>query len=211
MDEQRVTARSSAALWLTAAIVALHAIPLAASIRDYRVSVDSGYHVSLARWYAEHHSAWWDSINFQPRGRPNLQGPALHVAIAALGRALGGTGDSYVLANAILALVQWLCAVFTVWYFAPREGGDDAGLIAVALLTGSAFVAGSFYVGLPSGWIFIVVPWAIYAFQFLRYRDWYRGAHGHVATQVAPLLVILGAAALVRIAREPRQNAFFIA
>src|SRR5919201_2229212 len=270
MDEQRVTARSSAALWLTAAIVALHAIPLAASLRDYRVSVDSGYHVSLARWYAEHHSAWWDSINFQPRGRPNLQGPALHVAIAALGRALGGNADSYVLANAILALVQWLCAVFTVWYFARREGGDDAGLIAVALLTGSAFVAGSFYVGLPSGWLFIVVPWAIDAFEkdrpilagalsalgiythlggyltapigiaiaaillrrwkpflisagvafvlalpytvhLLRYREWYRGAHGHVATELSPLLLLLGAAALVRIVREPRRNAFFIA
>src|ERR671922_2046969 len=117
MDEHQV-ARSRAALWLTIAIVALHAIPLAASLRDYRVSVDSGYHVSLARWYAEHHSAWWDSINFQPRGRPNLQGPALHVAIALLGRVLGGTGNDYVLANAILALAQWLCAVFTVWYFA---------------------------------------------------------------------------------------------
>ena len=165
MGEEGATTRSRAALWLTLAVFAVHAVPLAASLRDYRVSVDSGYHVSLARWYAEHHSAWWDSINFQPRGRPNLQGPALHVAIAVVGRLLGGTGDAYVLANAILAFLQWLCAVFTVWYFARREGGDEAGLIAVALLTGSAFVAGSFYVGLPSGWIFIVVPWAIDAFQ----------------------------------------------
>ncbi|HWE26332.1 MAG TPA: hypothetical protein VG496_20515, partial [Myxococcales bacterium] len=239
-------------------------------LRDYRVSVDSGYHVSLARWYAEHHSAWWDPINFQPRGRPNLQGPALHVAIAVLGRALGGSGDAYVLANAILAFLQWLCAVFTVWYFARREGGDEAGLFGAALLTGSAFVAGSFYVGLPSGWIFIVVPWAIdafvkdrlalasvlialgiythlggyvtapvgitiaalllkrwkqllatggiafvlalpYTFHFLRYRDWYRGEHGHVATQFAPLLLVVGAAALVQFAREPRRNAFLLA
>ncbi|HYZ88104.1 MAG TPA: hypothetical protein VE620_02295 [Myxococcales bacterium] len=262
--------RSRAALWLTLGIVALHAGPLAASLRDYRVSVDSGYHVSLARWYAEHHAAWWDGINYQPRGRPNLQGPALHVGIAVVGRALGGSGDAYVLANAILAFLQWLCAVFTVWYFARREGGDEAGLFAVALFTGSAFVAGSFYVGLPSGWIFILVPWAIDAFlkdravvagvlvalgiythlggyltapvgiliaallvrrrkqllvtggvafvlalpytvHFLRYRDWYRGEHGHVATELAPLLLVLGAAALVRLAREPRRNAFLLA
>src|SRR2546421_2799430 len=270
MDGEAAPTRSRAALWLTLGIVAIHAVPIALSIPDYRVSVDSGYHVSLARWYAEHHTAWWDSINFQPRGRPNLQGPALHVAIAAIGRALGGSGDAYVLANAIFAVLQWLCAVFTVWYFARREGGDEAGLFAVALFTGTAFVAGSFYVGLPSGWIFIVVPWAIDAFQkdrpvlsgvlialgiythlggyltapagvliaaillqrwkpllvtgavafalalpytihFLRYRDWYRGGHGHVATELSPLLLIVGAAALARIAREPRRNAFFIA
>jgi hypothetical protein len=270
MDLDAAPPRSRAALWLTLGIVAIHAAPIAASIPDYRVSVDSGYHVSLARWYAEHHSAWWDPINFQPRGRPNLQAPALHVAIGLLGRALGGTGDAYVLANAILAFLQWLCAVFTVWYFARRERGDEAGLFAVALFTGSAFVAGSFYVGLPSGWIFIVVPWAIDAFRkdravlagflvalgiythlggyltapvgiliaalllrrsrqflvaggvafvlalpytvhLLRYRDWYRGEHGHVATELAPLLLVLGAAAFARLAREPRRNAFFIA
>src|SRR5437868_790715 len=270
MDGEAAPTRSRGARWLTLAIVAIHVVPIAKSLPDYRVSVDSGYHVSLARWYAEHHSAWWDSINFQPRGRPNLQGPALHVAIAALGRALGGSGDAYVLANAILAVLQWLCAVFTVWYFARREGGDEAGLFAVALFTGTAFVAGSFYVGLPSGWIFIVVPWAIDAFQkdrpvlsgvlialgvymhlggyltapagvliaaillqrwkqlvrtsvvafvltlpytvhFLRHREWFRGEHGHVATELAPLVLILGAAALVRIAREPRRNAFLIA
>lgn len=270
MDAEAATIRSRAALWLTLAVVAIHAVPIAASIPDYRVSVDSGYHVSLARWYAEHHAAWWDSINFQPRGRPNLQGPALHVAIALLGRALGGSADDYILANAILAFFQWLCAVFTVWHFARREGGDEAGLFAVALFTGSAFVAGSFYVGLPSGWIFIAVPWAIdafvkdrpalcgtllalgiythlggyltapvgvliaalllrrwkqllvaggvafvlalpYTFHLLRYRDWYRGVHGHAATEFAPLLLILGAAGLVRIAREPRRNAFLVA
>ncbi|HYM60287.1 MAG TPA: hypothetical protein VEZ11_05280 [Thermoanaerobaculia bacterium] len=264
-------ARSSRiAMWLTLAIVALHGIFLAASLPDYRVSVDSGYHVSLGRWYAEHGSAWWDPINYQPRGRPNLQGPAMHMAIAVIGRVLGGSGDAYVLANALLGFAQWLCAVFTVWHFARREGGDWAGLLAVVLLAGSAFVAGSFYIGLPSGWIFIIAPWAIdffikdrpvisgilialgvythlggyltapvgvviaaillrrwkpllltgavsfvlalpYTVHFLRFRDWYRGEHGHVAAYVSPLVLVFGAIALIGLLRHPRRNAFLLA
>src|SRR5262244_1366945 len=78
-----------AARVVTCMIIGLNALLLLISVPDYRVSIDSGYHVSLARWYAEHGGAWWDHINFGPRGRPNLQGPALHVAIAILGRLLG--------------------------------------------------------------------------------------------------------------------------
>ncbi len=53
------------------------------------MSIDSGYHISLARWYAAQGGAWWDHINFGPGGRPNLQRPALHIAIAAAVRASG--------------------------------------------------------------------------------------------------------------------------
>jgi hypothetical protein len=74
----------------TMAILALHGILLVASLPDYFVSIDSGYHVSLARWYGEHGSAWWDHINFGPGGRPNLQGPLMHMAIGFLGRAVCG-------------------------------------------------------------------------------------------------------------------------
>jgi hypothetical protein len=76
---------------VTYALLALNAALLLWSLRDYRVSIDSGYHVSLARWYAAHGTAWWDHINFGPGGRPNLQGPALHIAIALFGKILGGT------------------------------------------------------------------------------------------------------------------------
>lgn len=145
-------------------IVGVHFLLLAISLPDYRVSIDSGYHVSLARWYAAHGSAWWDHINFGPGGRPNLQGPALHLAIAILGRALGGSADSFLLANAILGIAQWAAAVLTALYFARRLGGDLAAMFAVALLAGSAFAAGSFYVGIPSGWLFIAIPWAIHFF-----------------------------------------------
>jgi hypothetical protein len=146
---------------VTYAVLLLNGALLLWSLPDYRVSIDSGYHISLAEWYAVHGTAWWDHINFGPGGRPNLQGPTLHVAIAILGRLLGGTPDAFILANAMLAIAQWAAAMLTVLYFARRLGGDIAAMFAVALLAGSAFAAGSFYVGIPSGWLFISIPWAI--------------------------------------------------
>lgn len=151
--------------WLTAGIVAIHFVLLALSLGDYRVSIDSGFHVSLAEYYARHGSAWWDHINFGPRGRPNLQGPGLHIAIAALGIILGGRPNDFILANAILALMQWCAAIATIWFFARRRGGDVAAMFAVALLAGAGFASASFYVGVPSGWVFIAIPWAIYFFR----------------------------------------------
>ncbi|MBY0274999.1 hypothetical protein K2Z84_06645, partial [Candidatus Binatia bacterium] len=147
-----------------AAVVALHLALLAASLGDYRVSVDSAYHVALARQYGEHGTYWWDDIHYAPAHRPNLQGPAVHVAVGAIGRVLGGTGDDYVRANAIVGLLGWLAAVVTLAHFARREGGDRAALLAVAAFTGSAFASASFSVNLPSGWLFVVTPWAIDAF-----------------------------------------------
>jgi hypothetical protein len=149
---------------VTWTILGVNALLLIVSLPDYRVSIDSGYHISLARWYAVHGTLWWDHINYGPVGRPNLQGPALHVAIAILGRMLGGSADSFILANAILGLAQWSAAMLTVLYFARRLGGDIAAMFAVALLAGSASAAASFYVGIPSGWLFISIPWAIYFF-----------------------------------------------
>ncbi len=149
---------------VTWAIIGVNALLLIVSLTDYRVSIDSGYHISLARWYAAHGTAWWDHINFGPTGRPNLQGPALHVAIALLGRILGNTADSFILANAILGVAQWAAAILTALYFARMLRSDIAAMFAVALLAGSAFAAGSFYVGIPSGWLFISIPWAIYFF-----------------------------------------------
>ena len=149
---------------VTWTILGVNALLLIVSLPDYRVSIDSGYHISLARWYAAHGTAWWDHINYGPGGRPNLQGPALHVAIAILGRILGGTPDSFILANAILGVAQWSAAMLTVLYFARRLGGDIAAMFAVALLAGSAVAAGYFYIGIPSGWLFISIPWAIYFF-----------------------------------------------
>jgi hypothetical protein len=156
--------RNRAAQIATWAILGGNALLLAVSLPDYRVSIDSGYHISLAEVYAAHGNAWWDHINFGPGGRPNLQGPALHIAIAILGKILGGTPDRFILANAILAIAQWGAAMLTVLYFARRLGGDMAAMFAVAMLAGSAFAAGSFYVGIPSGWLFISIPWAIYFF-----------------------------------------------
>lgn len=147
-----------------AAVVALHLALLAASLGDYRVSVDSSYHVALARQYAEHGTYWWDDIHYAPAHRPNLQGPAVHVAVGGLGRLLGGTGDDYVRANAIVGLLGWIAAVVTLLHFARREGGDRAALLGVAAFTGSAFASASFSVNLPSGWLFVLTPWAIDAF-----------------------------------------------
>ncbi len=156
--------RHSTARAVTWTILGVNALLLIISLPDYRAVIDSGYHISLARWYAAHGTAWWDHINYGPGGRPNLQGPALHIAIAILGRMLGGSADSFILANAILGLVQWSAAMLTVLYFARRLGGDIAAMFAVALLAGAASAAASFYVGIPSGWLFISIPWAIYFF-----------------------------------------------
>jgi hypothetical protein len=156
--------RNRAARIATWSIIVVNAGLLLYSLPDYRVSIDSGYHISLAEWYAHHGQAWWDHINYGPAGRPNLQGPCLHVAIAILGRLLGGRPDDFILANAMLGVAQWLAAILTVLYFARRLSGDIAALFGVALLGGSLYASGSFYVGIPSGWLFISVPWAIYFF-----------------------------------------------
>src|SRR5262245_19787339 len=148
----------------TVAIVGLHVVLLVAALPDWMVSVDSAFHVALARQFAEHGTFWWDAIHYGPAHRPNLQGPALHLAIGLLGRVLGGTGDDYVRANALLGLAQWLAAMATVVFFARRLGGDRAALLAVAALAGGAFVSGSYRVGIPSGWMFILTPWAIHFF-----------------------------------------------
>jgi hypothetical protein len=261
---------SRSARWAIVGLLGVHALLLLSTVGDYRVSVDSGYHVSLARYYAEHGSAFWDHINYGPAGRPNLQGPALHVAIALLGRLIGGTGRSYVLANAILGVTQWAAAMWTVVYFARRWRGDRAALLGVALLSGSAACALSFAIGIPSGWIFIVTPWAIHFFlvdnlvaatlfavigiythlggfvtapigillaacltrrwrnllivgtaitalsapylvHFIRYREWYRGEHGHVALNISILVAALSIAGFIWAARRFRQNAFLVA
>jgi hypothetical protein len=144
------------------AIAAVHLILLAAAIPDYRVTIDSAYHVSLGRWYGEHYSAYWDYINFAPGGRPNLQGPLLHYAIGALGRCLGGAGSDYILANAILAVIQWIAAAATVGFFAWRLHSRAATMFAITIFTAAAFTASSFQVGIPSGWLFILLPWMIY-------------------------------------------------
>jgi hypothetical protein len=149
---------------VTFVILALHGALLLATLPDYFVSIDSGYHVSLARWYGEHGTAWWDYINYGPGGRPNLQGPLMHMAIGYVGRLLGGDGMDYVHANAMLALLQWATAMFTVWFFTRRCGDDWAVLFATALLSGTLFASISFAVGVPSGWIFIFSGWAAWCF-----------------------------------------------
>jgi hypothetical protein len=150
-----------AVMW---SILALNGALLLYAVPDYRVALDAGYHISLAEQYAAHGAVWWDHINFGPAGRPNLQGPALHVAIAALGLLFGHGPYGFIVANALLGVVQWLAALLTVMYFARRLGGDFAALFTVAMLAGSAYASGSFAVGIPSGWLFISIPWAIYFF-----------------------------------------------
>lgn len=146
------------------ALVGLHLVLLLLTVRDPLLVIDSGYHTSLGRYYAEHFTAFWDHINYGPYGRPNLQGPLLHYGIAALGWVLGGRGDDYVFANNVLALLQWVAAVITLVYFARRLGGDWAALYAAALFAGDYLGSVFFSIGLPSGWIFILTPWAVHAF-----------------------------------------------
>lgn len=150
-------------------LFAVHAVLLVLMLRDYFADNDLGYHISLARQYAEHGTYWWDSLNWAPTGRPNLQGPALHVAIAGLGLLLGGEGWDFILAFSILAVLQWMAAVFTAVHFAQRFGGDRAALFAGALLMGNVFSAAPFFVGVPSGWIFILSAWSIHFFLEERY------------------------------------------
>ena len=118
---------STTARRATIAILALHGILFVIALPDYFVSIDSGYHVSLARWYGEHGSAWWDHINFGPGGRPNLQGPLMHMAIGYLGRVLGGDGMDYVRATQTaaaigqgIALLFGLIGLFTNLFFFGR-------------------------------------------------------------------------------------------
>ncbi len=155
---------SRGARWATWAVIALHAALLVAMLPDYWADNDLGYHISLARQYAEHGTYLWDRLNYAPAGRPNLQGPLLHYANGGLGRILGARGDDYVLAFSLLAVLQWAAAVFTAVFLARRFGGDWAGLFAAALLTGGIFSAASFFTGVPSGWIFILTAWAIFFF-----------------------------------------------
>ncbi len=146
------------------AILALHFVPLLLSVTDYRVTADSAYHVAMGRQYGTHGTYYWDDIHYQPQGRPNLYAPLVHVGIGLLGRLAGGEGGDYVLANALLGLLLWLSAMGTAVFFARRLAGDRAALIAGAVLAGSAFASGSFYVNLPSAWMFVFTPWALHFF-----------------------------------------------
>lgn len=150
-------------------VVALHLVLLLLMLRDYFADNDLGYHISLARQYAENGVYWWDYLNWAPTGRPNLQGPALHYAIGLLGRLTGGDGWAYINAFSILAVGQWAAAVFTAVFFARRFGGDRAALFAGALLTGNVMSAAPFFVGVPSGWIFVLSAWAIHFFLEEKY------------------------------------------
>ncbi len=153
--------------WIIAAallLLSVHGALLLAVLGDWRVTIDSAYHVSLARAFGEHGLVPWDQVNFGPGGRPNLQGPLMYLVIGGLGRAIGGTGADYVLANAIVAAAQWAAAMATAAAFALWLGGEWAMLIAAALLSGAAFASTSFAVGIPSGWLFILTPWAIHFF-----------------------------------------------
>ena len=170
MTDTRAGIRKSktARMWLLL-ILGIHFALLLVMLPDYWADNDLGYHISLARQYAIHGTYFWDSLNWAPTGRPNLQGPLLHFANGMLGRLLGGKGDDYVRAFSVLAVFQWCAVMFTTYFFARRFGGDRAALFACALLSGSAYAAVSFFVGVPSGWIFIFTPWALHFFLERRY------------------------------------------
>jgi hypothetical protein len=65
-------------------------------------------------------------------------------------------------------VTKWAAAMLTAVFFARRFGGDWAALLAAALLSGNTLASGSFAVGIPSGWIFILAPWAIHFFLHRR-------------------------------------------
>lgn len=180
-------------------ILCVHGALLLSTLGDWRVTLDSAYHVSLACAYSEHGLVLWDHINFGPAGRPNLQAPLMYMIVGALGRALGASGDGYVLANAMLAAVQWAAAMATAAFFALLLGGEWAMLLAAALLSGAGFAATSFAVGIPSGWLFILIPWATYFFlrQRLGLATLVTAAaiYVHIAGLVtAPLGIVIAAA-----------------
>jgi hypothetical protein len=164
--ESRNSPGARVATW---AILGLHGALLLLMLPDYFADNDLGYHISLARQYADHGTFFWDSLNWAPTGRPNLQGPLLHMVVAAVGLALGGQGWDFVHAFALLAVLQWAAAMLTALHFARIFGGDVAGLVAAALLSGGIWSSGSFMAGVPSGWIFILTPWAIEFFLRERY------------------------------------------
>src|SRR5580704_11338503 len=47
----------------TILILTVHGALLVSTLTDWRVTLDSGYHISLARAYAEHGLVPWDHIN----------------------------------------------------------------------------------------------------------------------------------------------------
>lgn len=197
---------SHAALIAAAAIFLVNFLLLAASLSDYRVTIDSAYHVSIARQWGEHWIVPWDTINFGPGGRPNLQGPLFQAAIGNLGRMLGGSGADYVMANAIAALAQWAAALLTAAFFALQLGGVWAALFAASLLAGAAFASSSYAIGIPSGWLFILTGWAVWCFVHRR-TVWAAiltslAIYVHVAGFAMAPLAILIAAVLTRRWRE---------
>jgi hypothetical protein len=148
--------------WITWALVGLHLGLLLAALPNYRASVDSAYHTAIGRQYGVHGAYFWDHVHYAPAHRPNLQGPAVHVAIGLLGRILGGEGEHYVLANGVLGIACWLSAVGTTIYFARRLSGDRAALLATAIVTGGVNTAGSLAMNLPVFWMFIATAWSIH-------------------------------------------------
>jgi hypothetical protein len=190
-------------------ILSVHGALLLSTLTDWRVTLDSGYHVSLARAYGEHGLVAWDHINFGPAGRPNLQAPLMHLAVGAIGRAMGGAGRDYVLANATLAAVQWAAAMATAAFFALLLGGELAMLLAVAMLSGAGLAATSFAAGIPSGWLFILIPWAIHFFLRRRLALTAIVAATAIYVHIAGLVTMpLGIAIAAVLSRRWRDLAF---
>ncbi len=151
--------------WL---VVALHLSLLIASLPNYRASVDAAYHTAMGRQYGIHGTYYWDAIHFGPAHRPNLQGPAVHMAIGVIGRSLGGEGDDYRTANDLLGIFCWIAGVGTVICFAQRLGGQLASLIAAAVLTGGVTASVSLSSNLAVFWMTIATCWAIHFFVTAR-------------------------------------------
>ncbi len=68
-------------LLATLIIVGVHGALLCATLDDWRVTLDSGYPVSLARAHAAHGLVPWDHIDFRLAGRLNLQAPLMDLAV----------------------------------------------------------------------------------------------------------------------------------
>jgi len=130
------------------------------------VNPDNAYHVLIAKMLAQKGFFLWDYVEFAPAGRPHLYPPLFHAMVAILGKALGGSPWSFIIANDLVSVGIFSLGLYVSWYIGRKLYGEMGGFLVFTVTSGLLMPALSMAVGLPSALVFIFTPLA--ALWFLK-------------------------------------------
>ncbi|MFX0065480.1 MAG: hypothetical protein ACFFC7_25185 [Candidatus Hermodarchaeota archaeon] len=90
---------------------------------------DTQYHLAVARMFYQNGGiTLWDTLQYQPIGRPHLYPPFVHVLLWGLTGLFGG--DSFLVARIALSLI-WPILLLSVWFLARQLKDSRTGLFSL--------------------------------------------------------------------------------